>query len=63
MNNFIFENATKIYFGKGCVREYLACLTGSCGQTVMLAYGGGSVKRNGIYEEVTECLKKWAEYH
>ena len=25
MNNFIFENATKAYFGKGCVKEYLAC--------------------------------------
>lgn len=58
MNNFIFENATKIYFGKGCVKEYLACLAGSYGQTVMLAYGGDSIKRNGIYEEVTECLKK-----
>ena len=27
MNNFIFQNATKVYFGKGCVKEYLACLT------------------------------------
>ena len=26
MNNFIFENATKVYFGKGCVKEYLDCL-------------------------------------
>ena len=26
MNNFIFENATKVYFGQGCVREYLTCL-------------------------------------
>ncbi len=58
MNNFIFENATKIYFGKGCVKEYLTSLATSYGQTVMLAYGGGSVKRNGIYDEVMECLKK-----
>ena len=48
MNNFIFENATKVYFGKGCVKEYLACLSGRYGQTVMLCYGGGSVKKNGI---------------
>lgn len=27
MNNFIFQNATKVYFGKGCVKEYLSCLT------------------------------------
>lgn len=39
MNNFIFENATKTYFGKGCVKEYLASLASSYGQTVMLAYG------------------------
>lgn len=58
MNNFIFENATKVYFGKGCVKEYLACLCGHYGQTVMLAYGGGSVKKNGIYDEVVGCLKK-----
>lgn len=57
MNNFIFENATKVYFGKGCVKEYLGSLTAPY-QTVMLAYGGGSIKKNGIYEEVTECLKK-----
>lgn len=58
MNNFIFENATKTYFGKGCVKEYLACLVGSYGQTVMLAYGGGSIKRNGVYDEVMDSLRK-----
>lgn len=57
MNNFIFENATKVFFGKGCVKEYLACLTKGYGDTVMLAYGGGSIKRNGIYEEVHAILK------
>ena len=57
MNNFIFENATKVYFGRGCVKEYLACLTAKYGERVMLCYGGGSIKKNGIYEEVTEKLK------
>lgn len=57
MNNFIFENATKVFFGKGCVKEYLACLTKCFEGTVMLAYGGGSIKRNGIYDEVMESLK------
>ena len=57
MNNFIFENATKVFFGKGCVKEYLACLTKCCDGTVMLAYGGGSIRKNGIYDEVTEILK------
>lgn len=58
MNNFIFENATKTYFGKGCVKEYLACLSSRYGQTVMLCYGGGSIKKNGVYDEVMESLKK-----
>ena len=57
MNNFIFENSTKVYFGKGCVKEYLSCLTKSYGDTVMLCYGGGSIKKNGIYDEVTNILK------
>ncbi len=57
MNNFIFENATKVFFGKGCVKEYLSCLTKAYGDTVMLCYGGGSIKKNGIYDEVTEILK------
>lgn len=65
MNNFIFQNATKVYFGKGCVKEYLACLTGPY-DTVMLAYGGGSIKRNGIYDEVVGILqaagKKMVEF-
>lgn len=56
MNNFIFQNATKVYFGKGCVKEYLSCLTKSA-NTVLLSYGGGSIKRNGVYDEVTGLLK------
>lgn len=58
MNNFIYENKTKVYFGKGGVKEYLLCLLKHYGNTVMLAYGGGSVKKNGIYDEVTAILQK-----
>ena len=57
MNNFIFQNATKVYFGKGCVKEYLVCLTKNA-NTVLLAYGGGSIKSNGVYDEVTGMLKE-----
>ncbi len=56
MNNFIFQNATKVYFGQGCVKEYLAYLTGPY-STILLAYGGGSVKRNGVYDQVAGILK------
>ncbi|MCI8388961.1 MAG: iron-containing alcohol dehydrogenase [Clostridiales bacterium] len=57
MNNFIFENTTKVYFGKGGVKEYLLSLLKNYGNTVMLAYGGGSIKSNGIYDEVTAILQ------
>lgn len=55
MNNFIYSNPTKVYFGKGCVREYLACLIAPY-QRIMLAYGGGSIKKNGVYDQVTGIL-------
>ena len=56
MNNFIYENKTKVFFGKGGVKEYLGSVLKNYGETVMLAYGGGSVKRNGIYDEITGIL-------
>ena len=56
MNNFIFENKTKVYFGKGGVKEYLGCLLEHYGDTVMLAYGSGFIKRNGVYGEVMDIL-------
>ena len=56
MNNFIFENKTKVYFGKSGVKEHLGSLLRSYGGTVMLAYGGGSIKRNGVYDEVVGIL-------
>ena len=58
MNNFIFENATKTFFGKGCVGEYLCCLAKHYGKNVLLCYGGGSIKKNGVYDEVMESLRK-----
>lgn len=57
MNNFIYENRTKVYFGRGVVKEYLGSLLGNYSGTVLLAYGGGSVKKNGIYDEITGVLE------
>ena len=45
MNNFIFENATKVYFGKGALKEYLRQAVLPFGNSVLLAYGGGSIKK------------------
>ncbi len=67
MNNFIYENKTKVYFGRGGVSEYLGCLLKNYGETVMLAYGGGSIKQNGIYDEIIGILnaagKHIVEFH
>lgn len=58
MNSFKFENATKTYFGEGCVKENLAGLLREYGENVLLAYGGGSIKKNGIYDEIIAMLKQ-----
>ena len=57
MNNFIFENKTKVYFGKGGVGEYLPKIAAVHGDKVLLAYGGGSIKKNGIYDDVIKILE------
>ncbi|HIU42505.1 MAG TPA: iron-containing alcohol dehydrogenase [Candidatus Egerieicola faecale] len=57
MNNFIFQNSTKVYFGKDSVKEYLTGLTKDA-HTILLAYGGGSIKRNGVYDEITGILQE-----
>ena len=57
MNNFIYENRTKVFFGTGCVKEFLTSLVKDC-DTVMMAYGEGSVKKNGIYDEILNILIK-----
>ena len=56
MNNFVYENKTKVYFGKGGVKESLGSLLKNYGDNVMLAYGGGSIMKNGIYDEVMSVL-------
>ncbi|HIV11550.1 MAG TPA: iron-containing alcohol dehydrogenase [Candidatus Pullilachnospira stercoravium] len=57
MEKFVYEYATKVYFGEGAAREHLAAAVSAYGPNVMLAYGGGSVKKNGIYDEVKKILE------
>ena len=57
MQKFVYEYATKVYFGEGAVKEHLAAAVSAYGANVMLAYGGGSVKKNGIYDEVKAILE------
>ena len=58
MENFVYEYPTKVYFGKGAARQHLAGILSGYGPNVLLAYGGGSIKGNGIYEELTGILKE-----
>lgn len=58
MNEFVFSYPTKVYFGKGAAAKALRAELGQAGNTVMLAYGGGSVKRNGIYDEIAAILQE-----
>lgn len=66
MENFVFEYPTRVYFGKGAAKACLEDELKKYGPNVMLAYGGGSIKKNGIYAEVTailaECGKNVAEF-
>lgn len=57
MQKFVYEYATKVYFGEGAAKEHLAAAVSAYGPHVMLAYGGGSVKKNGIYDEVKSILE------
>ena len=57
MQKFTFENSTKVCFGQGCVGEELPGLLAGYGPNVLLAYGGGSIRKNGVYEEVTAILR------
>ena len=57
MNKFTFTYPTKVYFGEGIAQEALSQELSKVGKTVMLAYGGGSVKKNGIYDELKTILE------
>ena len=50
-------NPTKVYFGKGAAGQHLPGILAAYGPNVLLAYGGGSIKKNGVYEEITGILK------
>lgn len=55
MKNFTYYNPTKLIFGKGQL-EQLKTELPQYGKKVLLVYGGGSIKRNGLYDEVVSLL-------
>ena len=56
MENFTFRNATKIIFGKDA-ENYVGTETARYGSKVLLHYGGGSIKKYGLYDRVLKSLK------
>ena len=57
LGSFSYCNPTKLYFGAGAV-EYLNDELPKYGKNVVLIYGAGSIKKNGIYDKVCEILKE-----
>lgn len=57
LGNFEYCNPTKLYFGDKSIK-YLNTELPKYGKNVVIVYGGGSIKKNGIYDEVIEILKK-----
>lgn len=55
MNQFLQYNPTRLYFGKGQIEQMAQEITK--GSKVLVVYGGGSIKRNGVYDEAVGMLK------
>lgn len=55
MNNFAFQNPTKLIFGKGTIAKLATELPKDA--KIMITFGGGSVKKNGVYDQVVAAMK------
>ncbi len=64
MKNFVFQNPTKIIFGRG-VEEKVGSEVGAYSNNILLHFGGGSIKASGLYDRVTASLRQagitWVE--
>ncbi|WP_400162350.1 iron-containing alcohol dehydrogenase [Brevibacillus sp. TJ4] len=57
MNNFVYRNPTELIFGRGQI-SHLEEKAKQLGSTVLMVYGGGSIKRSGLYDKVVSLLEK-----
>lgn len=57
MESFVYSYPTKVYFGQGAAAVHLPGILTEYGPHVLLAYGGGSIQKNGIYDEIMGLLK------
>lgn len=62
MNNFTFQNKTKIQFGEGQIAKIATEIPADA--RVLMVYGGGSIKSNGVYDQVVKALEShtWFEF-
>ncbi|WP_417347085.1 iron-containing alcohol dehydrogenase [Ferrimonas sp.] len=62
MNNFDYQNPTRILFGQGEIANIGNCIPE--GSKVLVLYGGGSIKANGVYQQVADALVnyQWFEH-
>lgn len=58
IQNFDYQTPTRVIFGKGVIGQLPAVMK-PLGRRVLLAYGGGSIKRIGLYDKVKELLKEF----
>ena len=56
-NDFEFFNPTQVFFGRSAM-ENLSSVLSLYGDRVLLAYGSGSIRRNGVYDQVMNTLRK-----
>ena len=56
MNTFSFYNPVKLYFGKDTLQQ-LRQEVSNYGRKVLIVYGGGSIKQNGLYNQVISILQ------
>ena len=55
MNNFQFYNPTRIIFGEGSIAKLQELIP--LESRVLMLYGSGSIKKNGVYQQVTDALR------
>ena len=58
MKDFTYSYPVNVYFGTDAAKKAISQEIGKYGKNVMLAYGGGSVKKSGIYDAVVSMLKR-----
>ncbi len=61
MNNFSYRNTTQIHFGKGQIAKIKDEVPADA--RVLITYGGGSIKKNGVFDQVTQALDGVSFFH